>query len=360
MLFLPIVLLATCIELPGEERSVGLFAVGKELLLIAQENETKQILLVHLDDSFKPSKLERIANVKPAKINDAVFLEKKNLIALVGHSLDELRRRAVYICLFDIQGRLLKEQTLAFPGTESWAESTTFNNNSFFLAGGYNTLKKGWFDALLLKLNSNLELVWRRTIGGLSDDWFHRVKLVGAHLLCVGSTESKGRGKADMLIALYDQRGKKIWEKVFGRSNWDKAIDCVEFENKLFILGWTNSYTSHRSGLLIKMSHDGKFIEERLIDLGSDFSPFGICAFGNHLLIYGAVWNDRTRFDPVLILLDGSEEKIHTFHWPNDQTVKGVLVWNEYVVFYGESENEITGEDIYVHTFSIGSLSSPK
>ncbi len=351
-------LLANFIELPGEEWAVGLFKTEKEFLLIAQEDRSKQILLMHLDRSFKLSKLDRIASAKPDRINDALFLEGKNVFVLAGHSLDNLRRRSIYICLISVHGELLKEQTITFSGAESWAESIAFSNGSLFLAGGYNTLKRGWFDALLLRLSLNFALTWRKTTGGLSDDWFSRVKLVDSHLLCLGSTESRGRGAADMLIVLYDLKGKKIWEKTFGGSDWDRAVDCVVFKDKFFILGLTYSHTFHSSGLLIELRRDGKFIKERLIDLNSDFSPSGIVALKNHLLVYGAVWNDQTRFDPIFILLDerGEVQKIHTVPWPNDQTVRGVLLEDGQIIFYGESGNEITNEDVYVHALSIDSL----
>lgn len=362
LLLLSALLFASFIELPGEEWAIGLFETGKEFLLIAQEDENKQILLMHLDRSLKLSKLDRVANAKPDRINDALFLEKKNLFVLAGHSLDNLRRRSIYICLIDIHGELLKEQTIAFSGAESWAESIAFSNGSLFLAGGYNTLKRGWFDALLLRLSLNLTLEWRKTTGGLSDDWFNRVKLIDSHLLCLGSTESRGQGASDILIVLYDLKGKKIWERTFGGADWDKAVDCIEFKDRFFILGWTYSHTFHCSGLLIELRRDGKLVKERLIDLNSDFSPSGIVALKNHLLVYGAVWNDQTRFDPIFILLDehGQVQKIHTLPWPNDQTVRGVLLEDGQIIFYGESGNEITNEDVYVHALSIESLLSSK
>ncbi|WP_448516780.1 hypothetical protein [Pseudothermotoga sp.] len=355
-LLLPAVLIGSSIPFPSQERSIGLFMTDEGPLLVAQQEDSKEILLMFLNDSFEFSRIVRSVGVRPDRINDAALFGGK--LILVGHSSIRPNQTSIYVCLIDLDGKVLKQKLLNFPGAETWAEGLLLDEEGIYLAGGYNTLKKGWFDAFLLKLNWDFEVVWSRTTGGLSDDWFHRVRPVGSRLLCVGSTESKSKGKADMLVVLYDKNGRKIFEKTFGGPDWDKALDALQFKDRIFVLGWTNSRTPYRSGLLLEMSLGGKIIKEHLIDLGSDFSPSGLLAIEDRIIVYGVVWNRETRFDPVMLVInrDGSLHVKNVVPLPNDQTVRGVMLWDGQILIYGESDNPITGKDVYVLAFDIESI----
>ncbi|WP_448522612.1 hypothetical protein [Pseudothermotoga sp.] len=355
-LLLPAVLIGSSITLPNQERSVGLFMTDEGPLLVAQEEESKEILLIFLNETFESSRIVRSVGVRPDRINDAAFVGEK--LILVGHSSIRPNQTSIYVCLIDLDGRVLKQKLLNFPGAETWAEGLLLDEEGIYLAGGYNTLKKGWFDAFLLKLDWNFEVVWSRTTGGLSDDWFHRVRPVGSRLLCVGSTESKTKGKADTLIVLYDKNGRKIFEKTFGGPDWDKAVDALQFKDRIFVLGWTNSHTPYRSGLLLEMSLGGKVIKEHLLDLGSDFSPTGLVAIEDWIIVYGVVWNRETRFDPILLVIDkdGNLRNKKIFTLPNDQTVRRVVLWDGQILIHGESDNPFTGKDVYVLVFDVESI----
>lgn len=356
LLLLPAVLVGSSIPLVNQERSIGLFMIDGGPLLIAQEDDGKEILLIFLSETFEPSRIVRLAHVRPDRINDVALFDDE--LILVGHSSIRPNQRSVYVCLIDLDGNVLKQKLLNFPGAETWAEALVLDKEGIYLAGGYNTLKKGWFDAFLLKLDWNFEVVWSRTTGGLSDDWFHRVKRVDSQLLCVGSTESKTKGKADMLIVLYDENGRKIFETSFGGTDWDKAIDALEFNDRIFVLGWTNSHTPYRSGLLLEMSLGGKLIKEHLLDLGSDFSPSGLLAIEDWIIVYGVVWNRETRFDPVMLAInrDGSLHNKNIVPLSNDQTVRGVVLWAGQILIHGESDNPITGKDVFVLSLEIESV----
>jgi len=356
LLLLPVVLIGSSIPLVNQEHCVGLFMTDRGPLLIAQEDDSKEILLMFLNETFEPLRIVRLAHVRPDRINDATMFDDK--LILVGYSSSRPSQRSIYVCVIDLDGKVLKQKLLNFSGAATWAEALLLDEEGIYLAGGYNTLKKSWFDAFLLRLDWNFEVVWSRTTGGLSDDWFHRVKFIDSRLLCVGSTESKTKGKADVLIVLYDKKGRKIFETSFGGPDWDKAVDALEFNNRIFVLGWTNSYTPHRSGLLLEMSLGGRIIKEHLLDLGSDFSPAGIVAIENRLLVYGVVWNRETRFDPVMLVID-KDASLHNKNiipLPNDQTVRGVVLWAGQILIYGESDNPVTGKDVYVLEFDIESI----
>ncbi|KAF2957894.1 hypothetical protein AS159_05725 [Thermotoga sp. Ku-13t] len=287
LLFLPVVLLATSITLPGQERAIALFKNEGGFLLLAQEDLSREIFLMLLDESLKVVEIRRVNSVKPERINDAALVEEGLIV--VGYSLRGPYHRSVYLCWLDADGKLLRQRTLDFPGAEAWAETLVHERDAFYVAGGYNTLMKSWFDALLVRLDRNFDVVWHRTIGGLSDDWFHRVRFMDSNLLCIGSTESRGKGKGDMLICMFDREGRKIFERTFGERDWDKAIDAVEFDGKIYMLGWTTSYAPYRCGMLLQLSSRGKILNQQLLDLGSDFSPSGLIVAEDHLIVYGTL-----------------------------------------------------------------------
>lgn len=356
-MFLPLTLLATSIALPGQERAIALFRSEAGFFLVVQEDLSKEVFLILLDEALKVTEIRRMDGVKAERINDAALFEEGLIV--VGYSLRGPYHRSVYLCWFDADGKLLRQRTLDFPGAETWAESLVHERDALYVAGGYNTLTKGWFDALLLRLDRNFDVAWYKTVGGLSDDWFHRVRFVGSNLLCVGSTESRGKGKGDMLICMFDRKGRKIFERTFGERDWDKAIDAIEFDGKIHVLGWTTSYAPYRCGTLLQLSEKGKILNQQLLDLGSDFSPSGMAVVEDRLLVYGTLWQKETRFDPVILVLDrnGVLRNTKTVPLPNDQSIQGLLLWNEQILLYGESDNPITGKDIYVIALETGSLS---
>lgn len=351
-MLIPTVLIATSIPLVGEQRAVGLFVLEDNLLFVAQEEETRHVLLIFLNDSLELSKIERIA-VQPDKINDAAIVGERLILA--GHSSPMPRHSSIYVCSLQLDGKILKQELLHFSGAMAWAEALVCDTEAIFLVGGYNTLKKAWFDALLVRLDWNLRIVWSKTSGGLSDDWFHNVKFVDSQLLCVGASESKTKGKADAMVLLYDRNGRKLFERTVGGPDWDKAIDAVESKDRLYVLAWTNSYTPHRSGLLIEMTRSGKLIDQHLLDLGSDFSPSCLFAVDDGLLVCGTVWNNETRFDPTILFLDENKKLVQKIvvALPNDQSIRGVVRHGEKIFLYGESDNPITGKDPFLLAFDL-------
>ncbi|KAF2957895.1 hypothetical protein AS159_05730 [Thermotoga sp. Ku-13t] len=60
----------------------------------------------------------------------------------------------------------------------------------------------------------------------------------------------------------------------------------------------------------------------------------------------------------MILVLDenGVLQDTRTIPLPNDQSVRGLLLWNKQILLYGESDNPITGKDIYVIAFEAGSL----
>jgi hypothetical protein len=74
--------------------------------------------------------------------------------------------------------------------------------------------------------------------------------------------------------------------------------------------------------------------------------------------VYGVVWNRETRFDPVMLVID-KDASLHNKNiipLPNDQTVRGVVLWAGQILIYGESDNPVTGKDVYVLAFDIESI----
>ncbi len=75
LLLLPVVLIGSSIPLVNQEHCVGLFMTDRGPLLIAQEDDSKEILLMFLNETFEPLRIVRLAHVRPDRINDATMFD---------------------------------------------------------------------------------------------------------------------------------------------------------------------------------------------------------------------------------------------------------------------------------------------
>lgn len=142
-----------------------------------------------------------------------------------------------------------------------------------------NLLSVGWskpsgYDILLMKLDTNGNIIWSKTYGGGGDDIGVNVKeRSNGELIISAYTESYGNGN-ELLLINTDANGNVIWSKAYdGSLNeevefWGKSIELTS-TNEIIIAGGTTSFGAGNEDVyIVKTNECGEsFCNEQNVSL---------------------------------------------------------------------------------------------
>ncbi len=121
---------------------------------------------------------------------------------------------------FDSTGGLLWAKTVQ--GVGNSASDCAFTADHGFALTGLGN------DGLLLRFNSQGELLWANAFGGMQPDMSNSLVVTGDDgFIITGNTESFGAGQADILVARFNATGGFLWAKVLGERNTDWGISVA-------------------------------------------------------------------------------------------------------------------------------------
>jgi hypothetical protein len=129
----------------------------------------------------------------------------------------------------------------------------------------------GNLDAWLLKVKPNGDTLWSKTVGGPGDDRAIRaIETRDKNYVVAGQTASWGAGTIDGLLLKVDPQGTLLWKKTFGTESLERTYALIELDNgDLIVSGINNAnYPENSDILLLRITKDGELIWKKTI--GSD------------------------------------------------------------------------------------------
>lgn len=159
--------------------------------------------------------------------------------------------RDIFVAKFDSAGNKLWSKTF---GTDSWEEaySTALDSNGNLYVSGYTygglegNTSTGKYDAFLLKLDSDGNLLWARETGTNENDFSYAVATdPSGNAYLTGYTYGAlpgavNAGKADVFVIKYDANGVIQWSKQFGSQADDIAYSIsADLKGGIAISGYT-------------------------------------------------------------------------------------------------------------------------
>ncbi len=117
----------------------------------------------------------------------------------------------------------------------------------------------------IVKLDSDLVVVWQKCVGGAGDDEAYDVHLTSDGKIVVVGYMTNENGDKDMAMVVMDSDGNILSQKTFGGSNDDMCKAIVETsDGKMLMVGKTNSddgdvTSSHGNGdiWVVKVDENG-------------------------------------------------------------------------------------------------------
>jgi len=140
----------------------------------------------------------------------------------------------------------------------------------------------GFSDALIVKFDTEGNVIWDKTISGSNWDYFHSIiEDSEGNYVAVGYTDSDdyditdgNNGFRDALIVKFDTEGNVIWDKTIGGSDWDYFSSIIEDnEGNYVAVGFTgsNDYditdgnNGYADALIVKIDTEGNVIWDKTI-----------------------------------------------------------------------------------------------
>ena len=152
--------------------------------------------------------------------------------------------------------------------------------------GDFEGMRKGRYDIFVIKLDTNGDVLWKKTFGGSSFDVGYSITTTSDDgILITGHTNSndgdfKGmnKGDGDIFVIKLDRDGNVLWKKTFGGSNWDVGQSITTSpDGGILITGETYSNDGDFKGMnkgeddifVVKLDKDGNLLWKKTFG-GSD------------------------------------------------------------------------------------------
>jgi hypothetical protein len=204
---------------------------------------------------------------------------------LLGYSRGFEVSGDIYLVKTDHQGNLLWENNYGYERDDYAMDIIENDDGSLLIIGTkngfFNDVHANYFthdaDILLIKVDTNGNEIWKKTIGGNGHDFGYSIKKAptdGYYIF--GSTQSDGAGSFDMFLAKINDEGIEEWHKTYGGESYDYGLSMdINDNNELFLFGTSKSFGLNNSEAfyLTKVDENGNNIWE--LTMGGNLNDFG-------------------------------------------------------------------------------------
>ncbi len=171
-----------------------------------------------------------------------------------------------WVLKLDESGNVIWQKT--YGGTAGdyaeFVQQTT--DRGYIVTGSTRSFGTGNWDAWVLKLDENGNVIWQKTYGGTGDDDPSAIQQTtdGGYILA-GNTRSFGAGNGDAWVVKLEADGDVIWQKTYGGTAWDGAIFAKETTGGGYIVvGGTESFgAGSQDAWVLKLDESGNVIWQK-------------------------------------------------------------------------------------------------
>ena len=214
--------------------------------------------------------------------------------------------------------------TKTFGGSERDVPNSIYRttDGGFIISASTESPSAGEFDVLLIKTDSDGNLSWSKTYGGIKRDVASDVKQTddGGYIIA-GHTESYGHvnNYNDAWLIRTDSDGDTLWTKTWGSDEHDGAMSVVQTNDGGFVwTGYRKISTFVQDLWVVKTDADGNTQASKTY--GGTFNNIGRCINSKSdgsLIITGNYYNEITNtrdiwllnFDPTLSDVERDDDK---------------------------------------------------
>ncbi len=167
----------------------------------------------------------------------------------------------VYLLKTDYDGGLVWTRTFGGAGKDNGISVIKGHKGGYVIAGGTGTQTAGEFDAYIIRTDSDGEKVWEKTYGGENYEFAYSVaKTRDGNYVAAGYSSSFNTEKnSDIYLFKFNEKGDKLWDRVYGGPGWDTAYSIIETgDGGLIYTGYLDNKANGETDIyLMKTDADG-------------------------------------------------------------------------------------------------------
>jgi len=269
-----------------------------------------------------------------------------------------------YIIKVDSKGELVWEKTIG-PNTKI-ARSIIKVNGGYVFTGSIRNNDRGDQDVYLLKINDTGNIIWEKSIGGPeNEEAYSIIEARDGNYLISGGVESSD-SSGNVLIMLIDSDGNLIWKKNYGGNEFDWAhSSTIAHEYGYVIAGSTNSYGNGQSVYCLKIKENGELIWNKTYTGTKDETAFSISSTSdsNYILVGRTESYNAQQEDVYVIKINEKGELLwhQVINKASENIAQSVITSSDGgYVFCGSSWVSGNGHDVLVSEIvDLGVAASP-
>jgi len=262
---------------------------------------------------------------------NASYYMEKNVESVIEN--DNVVTKEPMAAIADADMRLIWNRT--FGGSDADIGWSIWSNGTYFYTLG-STLSFGAvdFDFLLVKWDTDGNILWSRTWGGTNSDRGYSVWSDGTYLYTLGYTQSFGAGLHDFALVKWDTDGNVIWDRTWGGPDAEIGRSVWGNGTHLYTLGLgANIGTGARSFILVKWDTDGNTLWNRTWNGGLGES---LWSDGSYLYTVGGSQTSGPGLEAFVLI-----------KWDTNGNIIWNRTWGGSSVDWG---NSIQGDGTYLYT----------
>jgi hypothetical protein len=229
----------------------------------------------------------------------------------------------IFLIKTDANGNVIWAKTYGGTGNDVASSVQQTSDGGYIVAGRTNSFGAGYYDIFLVKTDTNGNVIWAKTYGGIYSDYAHSVQQTsdGGYIVA-GYTWSFGAGWSDIFLIKTDADGNIIWAKTYGGTDYDWAYSVQQTSDGGYIvtgrtlsfgpgdifliktnasgnIQWAKTYggPTYKVAYFVKQTSDGGYIGSGTIQIAVFTHRIFLVktdANGNisWAKTYGGVWNE--------------------------------------------------------------------
>ena len=185
-----------------------------------------------------------------------------------GYYLGGEKGGDIWLINIDENGNILWERTFGENFIETGEDACFIaNDTTLFIIG--NSWESGNGDIIVIKINYQGEVIWRKTFGDWRSEKGYACVFdnIGSNLIIAGTKHTSIENGLDGFLVKIDSNGKLLWQTTQPQEGGDILWDVeTTFDGKILAVGTSSSFGLGTSIIIWKMDENGDKLNVNIFD----------------------------------------------------------------------------------------------
>lgn len=248
-----------------------------------------------------------------------------------------------WVIRVDADGSEVWNRTYGGTGFDAFRSVSRVAGGGYVLAGTSDSTADGSFDAWLVRIDADGDLVWAERYGGSRYEATHAVVPTDDGFALAGTTRSRGPGASSGWVLRVNATGSESWNRTYGGGSDDVVNDVTRTDTGFVLAGTTESATDASNAWVVGIDDDGSERWTHTISTGDATTGAAIATNGSggYVVAGEVVPEGGGPTDALLtrVTADGSEAWLRTYGGGGSDTAAALVAHADGYAFAGGTES---------------------